>query len=932
MALTPGTRLGAYEITVPIGSGGMGEVYRALDTNLARHVAIKILPDLVAHDPERLARFEREARTLAALNHPHIAQIYGFEKADGVPAIVMELVEGPTLADRIARGPLELDEAIPIARQIAEALEAAHEQGIVHRDLKPANIKVRDDGTVKVLDFGLARLADPRDGAGRESPGDRPHLTASPTITSPALVTGAGVLLGTAAYMSPEQAKGRQADKRSDIWAFGCVLYEMLAGKRPFAASAAASSGDAADDVAETLAAVLRSEPDWTAIPRDTPSSLVALARRCLHKDRRQRVGDVAAALFVLREPLTTAVPTRTRLNVAGSVVLAALAVLLTSGAWWLFRPSPPPASVERLTIVLPDDQFLAASVNRALGISRDGETVAFVANRNLHVRRMAAFETQEVPIVLVSGYSAAYPTFSPDGKSLAFYSPTDRTLKTVAVSGGVAVTLCGAGRILGVSWGDSGIVFSDGGEGIKRIVPGGTPEVIAALQPDELGADPQILPDGDTLLFTLARPSQGQSTWDSARIVVQSLKSGQRTIVFEGGSDARYVATGHILYATGGVLFARAFDPRQPDRIGQPAAIVDGIRRGAGTGAVVDSLLPNAAQFALSDNGSLVYLAGSATQLSGRQQLVLTDRKGGVTLAKLPPGPYQFPRASPNPRANQIVYGTDDGKDASVWLYDLDGLTVPRKLTFSGHNRFPIWSDDGEWVAYQSDRDGESAIFRQRLDDPAGKAERLTTPEAGTSHAPEAWSGNTMLFSATKGREVSLQILSVRERMTTPFPGVRSSRWPQAAFSKDGRWVAYSVMSSSENRDTLYVEPFPPTGVKHQISALDAHFPVWNGNNELLWVDPTRGSSNGRVGFVSATVTTQPRFELARDWQEIKRDFNVTAGGIGRARTYDILPGGQRFVGLADEGTLANGNAVYQRIQVVINLFEELNNAREIR
>ena len=905
--------------------GGMGEVYRARDTNLDRQVAVKILPDVFAHDPERLARFEREARTLAALNHPHIAQIYGFERAEGIRAIAMELVDGPTLAERVADGPLPLDETLPIARQIAEALEAAHEQGIIHRDLKPANIKIRHDGAVKVLDFGLARLADRAEARATSS---APDVTASPTMTSPALATGVGVLLGTAAYMSPEQAKGRQADKRSDIWGFGCVLYEMLTGRRPFAPAPPGPSGDAVGDIAETLAAVLRAEPDWDALPRQTPSSLVALVKQCLQKDRRQRVGDIAAALFVLREPFATPTaaaasrPARTG-TVVWSALAAGLAVLLTSVAWWAFRAPPAPATVERFTIVIPDALRLAATVNRTLTISRDGANVAFAASQRLYLRRIGAFQAEEIPIAGAPlGFSYAYPVFAPDGRAIAFYSATDRALKSVDVTGGAAVTLVTAIRMFGMSWGDTGILFSDGNAGIKRVVPGGMPEVIAKVQPDELAADPQILPDGDSLLFTLARPSEGQSTWDQARIVVQSLRSGQRTVVFQGGSDARYVPTGHIVYALGGVLYARAFDPRRPDQVGEAKSVVDGIRRGSGTGSFIDSFLPNAAQFSVSDNGSLVYIPGPVNSLSGRQQLVLTDRTGNVTPLKLPLGPYQFPRASPDPGSSQIVYGMDDGKDVSVWLYDVEGSASPSKLTFTGRNRFPIWSSDGRWIAYQSDREGSPAIFRQRLDDGTGKAERLTAPEAGTSHAPEAWFGDHLIFSVTKIRDVTLHILSLRDRTTRPFSGLHSLKWPQATFSRDGRWVAYAATPPNETRDTLYVEPFPPTGIKHQIAAGDAHFPVWNGNSELLWVDPTR-NDNGRVGFVSAAVTSAPRFEIARERQQIERRFNVTASAIGRARTYDILPDGKRFIGLADEGLQALSQA--PRLQVVINWFEEL-------
>src|SRR5262245_22956021 len=376
MALGPGTRLGPHEIGARIGAGGMGEVYRATDLNLCRQVAIKILPDTVAHDPERLARFEREAKTLASLNHPNIAIIHGFDKTNGVRALVMELVEGPTLADRIADGPLPLDEALSIARQIADALEAAHTQGVIHRDLKPANIKVRDDGLVKVLDFGLAKLVSPEPGL------DASNLSQSPTITSPAVMTGAGVLLGTAAYMSPEQAKGRAADKRSDVWAFGCVLYEMLTGKRAFWG----------EDVSDTLAAVLRTDPDWTALPKATLSAVRALIEGCLNKDLKARIADMSTVRFLInqRPVLIDQVPAGTRAVArpmwwAAAALIVAIAMAAGSFiAWNLKRlPTATPA-VARFSHRLPENQRFTNGGRRLLDISPDGTQLVYVANRQL--------------------------------------------------------------------------------------------------------------------------------------------------------------------------------------------------------------------------------------------------------------------------------------------------------------------------------------------------------------------------------------------------------------------------------------------------------------------------------------------------------------------------------------------------------------------
>jgi serine/threonine-protein kinase len=447
VALTPGTRIGVFEITGLLGTGGMGEVYRATDTKLGRAVAIKVLPEAFVHDAERLARFEREAQLLASLNHPNIAAIYGFERSNSVHALVLELVEGPTLADRIAQGPILLDEALPIARQIAEALEAAHEQGIVHRDLKPANIKLRHDGVVKVLDFGLAKALEPVSPIGAD-------MTASPTITSPAM-TRIGVILGTAAYMSPEQAKGRAADKRSDVWAFGCVLYEMLTGRRAFEG----------EDVSDTLAAVLRGEPDWAALPLDVPPLIRALLQRCLQKDRKRRVADVSAVLFAIdeqaalaasaTETLSIAAPRRPLWRQAAAVLVAAILTgALVGIAVWNVRPSTPSPTIARFPYTLPEGQQfvddtrpIQTNYAQLLAISPDGAQMVYVANCRLYLRSLSELEARPVIGTEITQGALGFPVFSPDGGSIAFWSGDGTTgaIKRIAVTGGVAVTICQA-------------------------------------------------------------------------------------------------------------------------------------------------------------------------------------------------------------------------------------------------------------------------------------------------------------------------------------------------------------------------------------------------------------------------------------------------------------------------------------------------------
>ncbi len=568
MALTPGARIGSYEVVAQIGVGGMGEVYRATDTNLGRPVAIKVLPEAFAQDAERLARFEREAKTLASLNHPNVAQIYGFEKWSGVHALVMELVEGPTLADRIAEGPIPIDDALSIGKQIADGLEAAHEQGIVHRDLKPANVKVRPDGAVKVLDFGLAKALEPADGMSMGA-------SMSPTITTPAM-TQIGIILGTAAYMSPEQAKGRPADRRSDIWAFGVVLYELLTGRRAFEG----------DDVSDTLASVLKSEPDWSVLPADVPPAIRTLMQRCLVKDRRHRVADIAVAQFVLAEasalvPAGTSGskeqdPLHVQREVEAAVArarrelmwrrvipVAALVMATMFGlGGWILRPTTRPPSVFRFSLSLPEGQTFTATGRRAIAISPDGRQLVYAAIRGLYVRSLSEFQPRVIP-GSEAHQTLNSPVFSPDGAAVAFFS--DGFLKQLAVGGGAATTICPASALpYGLAWDSSGLVFGQAGMGIFRCsANGGSPERVATVNEGEIAHGPQMLPGGEAMLFTVAKASDGSDRWERAQVVVQSLTSGTRKTLIEGGSDARYYA-GHLLYAFGGDVFAVRFDLAQ--------------------------------------------------------------------------------------------------------------------------------------------------------------------------------------------------------------------------------------------------------------------------------------------------------------------------------------------------------------------------------
>jgi hypothetical protein len=617
MALSPGTRLGPYEIAALLGVGGMGEVYRANDTSLKRRVAIKVLPGAVAADPERLARFQREAEVLAALNHPHIAALYGLERSTGTTALVMELVEGPTLADRIAEGALPLDEAVPIATQIAEALEAAHEQGIAHRDLKPANVKVRGDGVVKVLDFGLAKAVD------QGEPGA--SVSQLPTITTPAM-TRLGVVLGTAAYMSPEQAKGRRVDKRTDVWAFGAVLYEMLTGTRAFDG----------EDTADVLGAVTRLEPDWSRLPPEVPPAIRTVLQRCLVKDPRQRVAEISTATFVLREwtnlgvapgpALTTAAAVSTDKPLARTALLVATAVALTGVVgglgvgMWSMRGEMTPPVVATFAFTLPEGQFLTSLARQTVALSPDGTQIAYVSGRQVYIRGVNELEPRAVPGAETSAQGVTIPMFAPDGQSLAFFALGEgggpgfgaSLLKRIPIGGGTASTLASLDTVPnGATWSPGGFLIGQTrGSGIVRVpLTGGTPERVVATDPSELVYGPQMLPDGKTVLFTVTtRTGDGGDPWDDAQVVAQPLGGGDRRVLIQGGSDGRYLPTGHLVYSVAGTMFVVPFDAGGLSVTGSPVPAIVGVRRSAAgqTGAT---------HAAISDSGTLVYVPGPVTR-----------------------------------------------------------------------------------------------------------------------------------------------------------------------------------------------------------------------------------------------------------------------------------------------------------------------------
>jgi Tol biopolymer transport system component/predicted Ser/Thr protein kinase len=895
MPLAAGQKIGPYEVLAKLGEGGMGEVYRAKDSKLKREVALKVLPAEVANDRERLARFQREAEVLASLNHPHIAQVYGIEDH----ALVMELVEGEDLAQRIARGPIPIDDALPIAKQIAEALEAAHEQGIIHRDLKPANVKVRPDGTVKVLDFGLAKALDPRSGLGAPGSGE---IANSPTITTPAM-TMHGMILGTAAYMAPEQAKGRVVDKRADIWAFGCVLYEMLSGRRAFMG----------EDATDTIAEVLKSTINYNALPPAIPGGARRLIDRCLQRDPKRRlrdIGDARAEIeFLLAGPDATAeapAPSRSPwLPIAGSAVVAAA---LVGGIAWVWRPVTPPPAVVRFQIAATADAALQTNFNRqVIAVSPDGTRFVYSGDR-LYMRSISDAGLQPIPGT-ENLMSTTHPAFSPDGRSLVFWAASDRTLKRLTLGSTAVSTLCQLSEGgLAVQWFGDQIYFADTAYGIKRVsANGGQPELIIQVSGREELYGPQVLPGGDAIMFTVGR--RAMTSWDQASIVIQSLRTKARKTVLENATDARYVSTGHLLFGRGGVLYAAPFDLRQQAVVGEPIAVVEGVRRAAPgtTGAV---------HVAVSDSGTLVYLSGPVSASGGALHLALFDRAGTAEPLSVPLGAYSHPRISPD--GARVAVGVDDGRERQVWIYGLSKSSAARRLTFGGENQYAEWSPDGQRVAFQSTREGEAGIWWQRADG-TDTAARLTRPAKGVTHVPQSFSrdGRHLIYDEIKSDRVSMWDLTIANGKATPMPLNDSIATTDATVSPDGHWLAYTSQSPDASTSVVFVEPYPPTGARYQISKQtdDGHHPAWSRDGKELFFTPGPGNR-----FYGVPITTTPTFAFG-DAVTINRPF-VNAPPSAE-RTYDVS-GDKRFLGLrTDIGP--DGRPMSPQMHVVLNWFEEL-------
>ncbi len=881
-----GKTISHYKIIEKIGQGGMGEVYRAEDTTLKREVAIKVLPPQFTQDPQRLARFEREAQLLAQLNHPNIAAIYGLEEAEGVRFLSLELVEGETLAERLTPGPLPLEEALEVCRQIAEGVEAAHEKGVIHRDLKPANVKVTPEGTVKILDFGLAKAF--------EAEPPITDISQSPTLTEE--MTRAGVILGTAAYMSPEQAKGKPVDKRADVFAFGCVLYELLTGRRAFQG----------ETITETLAAILKGEPDWEALPESTPWRIRDLLRRYLQKDPSHRLRDIGDARITIREALTepeaaapmvpAAAPKPARWRVAlpwgAALLMALLAIGLALGP---SPPAQPPTSRFATTPTAP----LADSDGGDLVISPDGRSLVYLSQSEgqtqLYLRVMDEFQARPLP-----GTEGAVsdPFFSPDSDSVGFFAAGK--LKRIS-PGGAVITLSEVPNFSGGSWGPDGvIVFAAGAGGLYRVpAAGGQPESLLVPDRDkgEVGFHrPQLLPGGQTVLFTVRNAPRTAGSYVENQIRALSLDTGEQKTVLEGASDPHYLATGHLIYEladVSGTLMAAPFDLEGLEVRGAPVPVLEGLRvRGEGV------------DYSISADGTLVYVpVGGSQELT----LVWVDRQGGIQPLIEVERSYRSPRVSPDGRYLAVRIGTTGSEDSQIWIYEIARGTLTL-LTFERRNVAPVWTPDGRRVTFGSGGPGQGSLFWKPADG-SGVAEQLLAgdfPRAG-SWAPD---GKVLAFTETPlGKPTDVWLLeqengwTARLFLDAPF----SEGGP--AFSPDGRWLAY--ISDESGQFEVYVRPYPGPGSKFPISIQGGVAPVWaRDGGELFY----------RSGDKMMAVTVEAGSEFRAGKPEVVFEGRYVPGN-GIRPNYDISPDGQRFVMVRS----TQEGASPAQINVVLNWFEEL-------
>ena len=900
MALSIGTQLGTHEIIALLGKGGMGEVYRARDLKLKREVAIKVLPDEFSRDADRLNRFQREAEVLASLNHPNIANIYDLEEENGSRYLVLELVEGETLADRIANGAIPVEEALTIARQIAEGLEAAHEKGIIHRDLKPANVKITPDGKVKILDFGLARAL--------ETAPANPSLSNSPTLSLAA--TQAGIILGTAAYMSPEQAKGKAADRRADIWAFGVVLYEMLTGRMMF-------SGETAS---ETMAQVLLKEPDWDALPANDPPRLRDLLSRCLVKDPRNRMRDIGDVRIAIDE--VKAHPEQPKQRSAarrGSGWLAVAAVLgLLLGAaivFWIWPPGhgTSPNSPLRLNADLGADVSLV-STGAALALSPDGQSLAFIGSKDgktqLYVRRLG--QLQATP--LAGTDDAVNPFFDPEGQWIGFFA--NGKLKKISVAGGGVQTLCDAPANRGGTWGQDGtIVFTPNSTQVSLMrvsSAGGKVEPQTTLsQGEALQRWPELLPGNRAVLYT-SLSSQGlNSGFNDANLVVQPFPSGEPKVLVRGGFYGRYVPSGHLVYIHDRTLFAVPFDLERLELTGPAVPAVEGVESGA-NGADAGR-----GQFAVSAKGTLVYLPGESAGVL--PPISWLDHTGKISVLRPAGSDWSNPQFSPDGRT--LALDINDGKNMDVFTYEWERGILTRFTVDAAVDRKPVYNPDGRRIAFSSTRGtGKSNLYWQRSD-LSGEIQRLTdsknTQFPGSFHP----SGRYLAFYEQNDQ-------TGWDLMILPIEGDEAGGWKpgkpyvflgtpaneqEPMFSPDGRWIAYQSDEGGKGNE-IFVRPFPGPGGQRQISAGGGLHPIWSRSRHELFYKTTDG-------YIMVVPYTADKDSFNPEKPRVWSDRATLS--TSRQRTLDLHPDGNRFAVRASDQS--ENTRPRDKVVFIFNFADEL-------
>jgi serine/threonine protein kinase/Tol biopolymer transport system component len=889
MSLTSGTKLGPYEIQSPLGAGGMGEVYRARDSRLNRDVAIKVLPTIFAHDAERMGRFQREAQLLASLNHPNIASIYGLEEKDSVRALVMELVEGPTLAMRIGSGSIPIEETLPIARQIAEALESAHEKGIIHRDLKPANIKLTPDGTVKVLDFGLAKALDSPDS-------NLPDPTNSPTFTA---ATRIGIILGTAAYMSPEQAKGKPVDRRTDIWAFGCVLYEMLTGKPPFAG----------ETITDTLAAVVRAEPEWGLLPKNTPVAIRELLRRCLQKDPKERLRDIGDVRIELKQLLSgsgTSValalpePPASLGNWARRLpwAVAAFAFLAAVVIWFASKShTQPRPTVARFAIAMPRfDEF------GEISISPDGNEIVFDTlpmgggtGSQFYLRKL----DQLTATPIAGTEQSDYPSFSLDGKWLAFIG--NGRLMKVRLDSGTSQVICPAARAAGVSWADDNtIIFSQVGLGLFRVsAGGGTPELVAPIGPQTGNRDyltPNVLPGAKFAIVTLgAAFAAPESAADIAVVRIdQPGTVPTPRILVQGARLGRFAKQGLILFTRGESLFGVPFDLAQQKTIGTPIPVLERVQ--------VNPDQP----YQYYDVSSTCTLAYSPPVGQARIP-VLVNRKGEEQQLTAPVHRYWDPQLSPDGKQLALSVESAPGHQ-NPWIYDLERHTWMRLGFAEREDMSPVWAPDGRHLFYVTNTGG---VFSKMADGSGTEQQiyKFNDPLFLTSITPDGRTISGEQLHGKLGWDIVVLHLKDDGQVdgdAVPFISTPANEW-RAQFSPDGHWIAY--VSNETGSWEVYVQAYPGTGGKWQVSTDGGDEPRWAGSGRELFY--LHGNT-----MMAVDVKASPTFSSGTPHVLFAGKYE-TPGGV---QNYAVTPDGQKFVMLKKQS-----DSSPPEIDVVLNWAQEL-------